>query len=87
MSRVRENRTHGSKRRELETEHPVMVTAVKRPAGETREKWLQDLTPDKCHRASSRPYSKGESGVHGITPIWADTRTGMEISGETRSPR
>jgi hypothetical protein len=29
---------HGSKRRELETEHPVMVTAVKRPAGETRGK-------------------------------------------------
>ena len=27
-----------SKRRELETEHPVMVTAVKRPAGETRGK-------------------------------------------------
>ena len=38
MSRVRENRTHGSRRRELETEHPVMVTAVKRPAGETRGK-------------------------------------------------
>ena len=29
---------HGSRRRELETEHPVMVTAVKRPAGETRGK-------------------------------------------------
>jgi hypothetical protein len=29
---------HGSKRRELETEHPAMVTAVKRPAGETRGK-------------------------------------------------
>ena len=59
MSRVRENRTHGSRRRELETEHPVMVTAVKRPAGETRGKWLRDLKPEKCHRASSRPYTKG----------------------------
>jgi hypothetical protein len=34
-----------------------MVTAVKRPQGEPGEKWLQDLTPDKCHRASPRPYS------------------------------
>src|SRR5215813_9397434 len=29
---------HGSMRRGLETEHPAMVTAVKRPAGETRGK-------------------------------------------------
>jgi hypothetical protein len=49
---------HGSRRRELETEHPVMVTAVKRPAGKPGEKRLPDLTPDKCHRASSRPYSE-----------------------------
>ena len=38
VSRVRENRTHGSMRRGLETEHLAMVTAVKRPAGETRGK-------------------------------------------------
>jgi hypothetical protein len=48
VSRVRENRTHGSKRRGLETERPVMVTAVNRPAGKTREKWLPDLTPDNA---------------------------------------
>ena len=34
-----------------------MVTAVKRPAGETGEKWLRDLTPER-HRASPRPYRK-----------------------------
>jgi hypothetical protein len=45
VSRVRENRTHGSMRRGLETERPAMVTAVKRPAGETRGKWLRDLAP------------------------------------------
>jgi hypothetical protein len=38
VSRVRENRTHGSMRRGLETERLVMVTTVKRPAGETRGK-------------------------------------------------
>jgi hypothetical protein len=54
VSRVRENRTH-SKRRELETEHPVMVTAVKRPAGETREKWLRDLTPDNATAPAPDP--------------------------------
>jgi DDE superfamily endonuclease len=64
-----------------------MVTAVKRPAGETRGKVAAGPDAGQCHRASSRPYSKGESGVHGITPIWADRRTCMEISGETRSPR
>jgi len=42
---VRENRTHGSRRRELETEHPVMITAVKRPAGEPGGKRLRELTP------------------------------------------
>ena len=56
MSRVRENRTHGSKRRELETEHPAMVTAVKRPAGETRGKVAAGPDARQCHRASSRPY-------------------------------
>ena len=37
VSRVAEKRTHGLRRRELETEHPVMVTAVK-PTAETRGK-------------------------------------------------
>ena len=87
MSRVRENRTHGSRRRELETEHPVMVTAVKRPAGETRGKWLRDLKPEKCHRASSRPYSKAEADTRHITPMQADTRAEADIAGKARSSR
>ena len=56
MSRVRENRTHGSMRRGLETEHPVMVIAVKRPAGETRGKVAAGSNAGYCHRASPRPY-------------------------------
>ena len=48
---------HGSKRRELETEHPAMVTAVKRPAGETRGKVAAGPDTGQRHRASSRPYS------------------------------
>jgi hypothetical protein len=54
---VRENRTHGSMRRGLETEHPAMVTAVKRPAGETRGKWLRDLTPDNATAPAPDPTS------------------------------
>ena len=49
---------HGSRWRELETEHPVMVTAVKRPAGETRGKVAAGPDTGQCHRASSRPYSR-----------------------------
>ncbi len=48
---------HGSRWRELETEHSVMVTAVKRPAGETRGKVAAGPDAGQCHRASSRPYS------------------------------
>jgi hypothetical protein len=65
VSRVRENRTHGSRRRELETEHPVMVTAVKRPAGETRGKVAAGPDAGQCHRASSRPYIL-------IRPAWPE---------------
>ena len=64
-----------------------MVTAVKRPAGESRGKVAAGPNTRNRHRASPRPYSKGESGVSVITPIWADTRTRMQIPGETRSPR
>lgn len=48
---------HGSMRRGLETEHPVMVTAVKRPAGETRGKVAAGPDAGQRHRASPRPYS------------------------------
>jgi hypothetical protein len=48
---------HGSRWRGLETEHPVMVTAVKRPAGETRGKVAAGPDAGQCHRASPRPYS------------------------------
>ncbi len=48
---------HGSMRRGLETEHPAMVTAVKRPAGETRGKVAAGPDAGQCHRASPRPYS------------------------------
>ena len=47
---------HGSMRRGLETEHPAMVTAVKRPAGETRGKVAAGPVAGQCHRASPRPY-------------------------------
>ena len=87
MSRVRENRTHGSRRRELETEHPVMVTAVQRPAGETRGKVAAGPDAGKCHRASSRPYTKGEPVIRDVTVIRVDTRTKKDISGRMRSPR
>jgi hypothetical protein len=33
-----------------------MVTAVKRPAGETRGKVAAGPTTGQCHRASPRPY-------------------------------
>ena len=46
---------HGSKRRGLETEHPVMVTAVKRPQGKPGEKWLRDLTPDNATAPAPDP--------------------------------
>jgi hypothetical protein len=61
VSRVRENRTHGSMRRGLETEHPAMVTAVKRPAGETRGKVAADLKPDNATAPAPDPtqYNAG----------------------------
>ena len=74
MSRVRENRTHGSMRRGLETERLVMVTAVKRPAGETRGKVAAGPDIRQRHRASPRPYSKNEPDKDCIAAIWADTR-------------
>jgi hypothetical protein len=47
---------HGSKRRGLETERPVMVTTVKRPAGgNPGEKWLRDLTPDNATAPAPDP--------------------------------
>jgi hypothetical protein len=58
VSRVRENRMHGSKRRGLETERLVMVTAVKRPAGETRGKVAADLTPDNATAPAPDPTEK-----------------------------
>jgi hypothetical protein len=64
-----------------------MVTAVKRPAGETRGKVAAGPDTGQCHRASSRPYSDGDPGVRGLTVIRADTRTYQEIPGRTRSPR
>ena len=45
-----------SMRRGLETEHPAMVTVVKRPAGETRGKVAAGPHAGQCHRASPRPY-------------------------------
>src|SRR5215472_5912658 len=56
---------HGSMRRGLETEHPVMVTAVKRPAGETRGKVAAGPNTGQRHRASPRPYNLilGEPGI------------------------
>src|SRR6267154_2479326 len=52
-----------------------MVTAVKRPAGETRGKVAIGPNAGDCHRASPRPYSKAESDTRHITPMQADTRT------------
>ena len=78
---------HGSMRRGLETEHPVMVTAVKRPAGETRGKVAAGPDAGQRHRASPRPYSKDESGKRDVADAQADTRTLAEIAGKTRSPR
>src|SRR6266480_3450422 len=43
-------------RRGLETEHPAKVTAVKRPAGETRGKVAAGPNAGQRHRASPRPY-------------------------------
>ena len=63
MSRVRENRTHGSMRRGLETEHPAMVIAVKRPAGKPGEKWLRDLTPDNATAPAPDPTSGNPDGL------------------------
>jgi len=48
VSRVRENRTHGSMRRGLETEHPATVTQRSSPQGKPGEKRLPDLTPDNA---------------------------------------
>ena len=47
---------HGSMRRGLETERPAMVTAVKRPAGETRGKVAAGPDAGQRHRASPRPH-------------------------------
>jgi len=47
---------HGSMRRGLETEHPAKVTAVKRPAGETRGKVAAGPKRRATPRASPRPY-------------------------------
>ncbi len=66
---------HGSMRRGLETEHPAMVTAVKRPAGETRGKVAAGPVAGQCHRASPRPYSKGEPGIRDVTVTRVDTQT------------
>ena len=55
MSRVRENRTHGSKRRGLETEHPAMVKQRSGPQGKPGEKWLRDLTPDNATAPAPDP--------------------------------
>jgi hypothetical protein len=38
-----------------------MVTAVKRPAGETREKWLRDLTPDNATRQAPDPTQSSDA--------------------------
>jgi hypothetical protein len=47
-----------SMRRRLETEHLAMVTAVKRPAGETRGKVAAGPDAGQRHRASPRPYNE-----------------------------
>ena len=57
MSRVRENRTHGSMRRGLETEHPAMVKQRSGPQGKPGEKWLRDLTPDNATAPAPDPTS------------------------------
>ena len=43
--------------RVLETEHLDKVTAAGQPDGKPPARRLPDLHPDKCHRASARPYS------------------------------
>jgi hypothetical protein len=72
VSRVRENRTH-SMRRGLETERMVMVTAVKRPAGETRGKVAAGPDARQRHRASPRPYTKLDPVIQYVTGT--DTQT------------
>jgi hypothetical protein len=69
VSHVRENRTYGSKRK-LETEHPIMVTAVKRPAEKRVESGCGDLTlamaqrqPPSLHPASCDPALLGDVDV------------------------
>jgi hypothetical protein len=44
-----------------------MDTAVKRPSGETGEKWLPDLNTRQRHRASPRPYTKVDSVIRDVT--------------------
>ena len=50
-----------------------MVTAVKRPAGETRGKVAAGPDAGQCHRASSRPYSN----FHTI--IWSENQTSAGV--------
>jgi len=57
---VRENRTHGSKRRGWKRSDLATVTAVKRPAGESRGKVAAGPDVRNRHRASPRPY-RGEA--------------------------
>jgi hypothetical protein len=52
-----------------------MVTAVKRPAGETRGKVAAGPDTGERHRASPRPYNKAELDIRRLTTIWVDTRT------------
>ena len=67
MSRVRENRTHGSMRRGLETEHPAMVTQRSGPQGKPGEKWLRDLTPDNATAPAPDPTSDNSWVLTGRT--------------------
>ena len=43
-----------------------MVTAVKRPAGETRGKWLQDLTPGNATAPAPDPTSGDLAGLKDV---------------------
>jgi hypothetical protein len=85
---------HGSMRRGLETEHLAMVTAVKRPAGETRAKVAAGPNAGQRHRASPRPYSEigvGSRDWLGSAPLWASGPSVSRLlagdrSGDQRHP-
>ena len=64
-----------------------MVTAVKRPAGETRGKLAAGPGAGQCHRASPRPYSKDESGKRDVGARPGRHADIQEIAGKARSPR